>query len=246
MLDVARYVDQPVTITGQFSGRNLTGDLPDSPRQSRYDFVLRAADAAVWVTNMRPRGKDARGENFELSLDGRLDTGKWLRVSGKVRRARGLVWIDAEPGTFALAQPSTETVVAEEAPVRVPAAPPAEVIFSAPTEDETDVPLATSIRIQFSRDVDPATFKGRIRVTYPDAPAAGARAAAPLRFHHPVRSLQPGARTEVHEATRTLPHAQGGAARRHHGDRSAAAQAVDAHLPAGRIVDRELGNWVIG
>jgi hypothetical protein len=182
VLDVARYVDQPVTITGQFSGRNLTGDLPDSPRQSRYDFVLRAADAAVWVTNMRPRGKDARGENFELSLDGRLDTGKWLRVSGKVRRARGLIWIDAEPGTFAVAQPPTETVVAEEAPVRVPAAPPAEVIFSAPTEDETDVPLATNIRIQFSRDVDPATFKGRIRVTYPDSPAGGAPPPLPSDF----------------------------------------------------------------
>ena len=184
VLDAARYVDQPVTITGQFSGRNLTGDLPDSPRQSRYDFVMRAADAAVWVTNMRPRGKDARGENFELGLDARIDTGKWLTVSGKVRQARGLIWIDAEPGTFAVAQPPpAETAVAEEAPVRVPAAPPAEVIFSAPTQDETDVPLATNIRIQFSRDVDPATFKGRIRVTYPDAPAAaGAPPPLPADF----------------------------------------------------------------
>ena len=26
-----RYLDQKVTITGQFSGRNLLGDLPDAP-----------------------------------------------------------------------------------------------------------------------------------------------------------------------------------------------------------------------
>src|SRR5216684_276069 len=42
----SRYLDQKVTITGQFGGRNLLGDLPDSPAQSRYDFVLRSADAA--------------------------------------------------------------------------------------------------------------------------------------------------------------------------------------------------------
>jgi hypothetical protein len=55
----------------------------------------------------------------------------------------------------------------------VPAAPPPEVIFSAPTQDETDVPLATTVRIQFSRDIDPATLKGRVRVHYLDAQTAG-------------------------------------------------------------------------
>jgi hypothetical protein len=40
------------------------------------------------------------------------------------------------------------------------------VIFSAPTEDETDVSLSTSVRIQFSRDLDPATLKGHLRARY--------------------------------------------------------------------------------
>jgi len=174
VLEPSRYADQQVTITGQFFGRNLSGDLPDSPRQSRYDFVLRAADGAIWVTNMRPRGKDARGEAFELGLDARIDTGKWLRVSGTVRQARGLIWVDAAPDTLAVAQAPAETAAEQDATVRVPAAPPAEVIFSTPTQDETDVPLATSIRIQFSREVDPGTFKGRIRISYPDAPGTPA------------------------------------------------------------------------
>ena len=172
VLDAARYVDQKVTITGQFYGRNLSGDLPDAPRQSLYDFVLRATDASIWVTGVRPEGKDSRGNHFELGLDARSDTGKWLQISGTVRQGRGLLWIVGEAGTLALAQPSTDTVLEEEAPVRVPAGPPPQVVFSAPTADETDVPVATNVRIQFSRDLDPATLKGRIRVSY--LPTAGA------------------------------------------------------------------------
>jgi hypothetical protein len=42
-------------------------------------------------------------------------------------------------------------------------------VFSAPTSDETDVQLATSVRIQFSRDIDPSTFKGHIAVKYSEA-----------------------------------------------------------------------------
>ena len=182
VLDASRYVDQKVTITGQFYGRNLTGDLPDAPRQSRYDFVMRAADASIWVTNVRPKGKDARGKNFELGLDARIDTGKWLQISGIVRKGRGLLWIDGEAETLALAQPPADTVVEEEPPVRVPAAPPSEVVFSAPTADETDVPTATNVRIQFSRDLNPATLKGRIRAGYLAGADAGISIAQAVDF----------------------------------------------------------------
>ena len=182
VLDASRYVDQQVTITGQFYGRNLTGDLPDAPGQSRYDFVLRAADASIWVTKTRPSGKDARGNTFRLGLDARIDTGKWLKVSGTVRQGRGLLWVDAEAGVLALVEAPENTAIAEETPVRVPAAPPVEVIFSAPTEDETDVPLAMNIRIQFSRDMDPATFRGRVRVGYLDARGAMPVAILPADF----------------------------------------------------------------
>jgi hypothetical protein len=83
VLNPSRYLDQRITITGQFGGRNLLGDLPDAPAQSRYDFVLRSTDAAVWVTNLRPRGKD-----FELALDARIDTGRWLEISGTLQRSK--------------------------------------------------------------------------------------------------------------------------------------------------------------
>jgi hypothetical protein len=154
----SRYLGEKVTITGQFAGRNLLGELPDAPAKSRYDFVLRSADAAIWVTNMPPRGKD-----FELSLDTRIDTGRWLEVSGILQQGRGLQWLDATAGTLKLTKAPLERPL--EAPIRVAAAPPPEVLFSAPTEDESDVLLSSTIRIQFSRDIDPATIKGHVHVT---------------------------------------------------------------------------------
>jgi hypothetical protein len=160
VLNPSRYLDQKVTVTGQYAGRNLLGDLPDAPAKSRYDFVLRSADAAIWISNMRPKTKE-----FELSLDSRIDTGRWLQITGTVQHGRGLQWLDAEAGTLAAAKAPAETTEVEP-PIRVPAAPPPEVIFSAPTQGETDVSMGTSVRIQLSRDIDPATLKGHIRVAY--------------------------------------------------------------------------------
>jgi hypothetical protein len=167
VLNPTRYLDQKVTITGQYSGRNLLGDLPDAPAKSRYDFVLRSADAALWVANMRPKMKDANGKDIELALDARIDTSRWLNVRGTVRQARGLLLLDADAGSLTLARPPTET--AEEPPIVVPAGPPPEVVFSAPTQDETDVSMGTTVRIQLSRDIDPATLRGKIRVRYLEA-----------------------------------------------------------------------------
>jgi hypothetical protein len=165
VLSPSRYLDQKVTISGQYEGRNLLGDLPDTPAKSRYDFVLHSADAAIWVVNMRPRAKD-QGRDVELSLDARIDTGRWLQVSGKIVRGRGLQWLDADAGSLAFVKPPTETDAEEEPAIRVAAAPAPEVIFRAPTEDEADVSMNTTVRIQFSRDIDPATLKNHIHVRY--------------------------------------------------------------------------------
>jgi Big-like domain-containing protein len=157
-----RYLDQKVTIVGQYAGRNLFGDLPDAPGRSQWDFELRSSDAAIWVTNIRPKGKD-----FDLALDRRIDTGRWLQVSGLVQQRRGLQWIQADAGSLVTAKAPTETTESASEPVvRVPAAPPPEVIFSAPTEDESDVAMATTVRIQLSRDIDPASLKGNVHVSY--------------------------------------------------------------------------------
>lgn len=155
----SRYLEQKVTLTGQFGGRNLLGDLPDTPGLSRYDFVLRSADAALWVTNLRPRGKD-----FELLVDARIDTGRWLEVTGTLQQGRGLQWLDGQAGSIRRVSAPSDPV--EEAQIRVPAGPPPEVVFSTPTQAETDVSASARVRIQFSRDIDAATLRGRIKVSY--------------------------------------------------------------------------------
>lgn len=156
VMEPARYADLRVTVTGQFRGRNLYGDLPEQPGASRWEFVLRSADAALWASGIRPRGR-----NFNLDVDARVDTGRWLEVTGTIRQRRGLVWIEATTVSPAKA---VDEAPAEPAPREV--GPPPEVLFSAPTQDETDVPGDTTVRIQFSRDLDAETIKDHVRVSY--------------------------------------------------------------------------------
>ncbi len=157
-----RFADDTVTLVGRFRGRNLFGDLPAAPGKSQWDFVIQSADAALWVTGQRPRGKD-----FDLRLDSRVDTGLWLEVSGTVRTDGVRTWLEGTSVRLGAAP--------EERPVEVVAVaspPPPRVIFSAPVEGEVEVELTTSIRIQFSRDMNPATFKGRVALTYLDSGGA--------------------------------------------------------------------------
>jgi len=80
------------------------------------------------------------------------------------RHERGLVRIEATQ--IAAAEEPTDAPETEDAPVVLPPQPPVEVVFSSPSEGETDVATGTSIRIQFSRSVRPETLQGRIRVGY--------------------------------------------------------------------------------
>jgi hypothetical protein len=164
-LEPWKFVDQKVTLVGQFRGRNLFGDLPDAPKKSKYDFVLKAADANVWVTGLRPRGK-----GLDLDVDARVDTGRWVEVTGVVKHERGLVSIEATKITAAEAPEMTAE--REEPPAPLPPPPPVDVVFSSPTEGETDVALSSSVRIQFSRSIAPETLKGNIRIGYLGAEAA--------------------------------------------------------------------------
>jgi hypothetical protein len=156
-LEPWRFDGQSVTVTGQFGGRNLFGDLPASPAKTKYDFVLRAAEGAVWVTGLRPKGK-----GFDLNVDARVDTSNWLQVTGAVKRERGLVIIDAR--TIVPASAPVTRVVLEEPPP--PPREPGEVVFSSPTDGETNVGAASPIRVQFSRGIDPPTLNGRLRISY--------------------------------------------------------------------------------
>jgi hypothetical protein len=158
-LQPSKYEGQTVTVIGNFRGRNLFADMPEAPGKSKYDFVMTAAEGALWVTGLRPRGK-----GFDLDVERRMDSGHWLEVTGTVSIHRGLALIAASKLVAAEA-PTVTAAPPEPAAPRPPPAP-AEVVFSAPTADETDVPAAAPIRIQFSRGLREATLADHVRVSY--------------------------------------------------------------------------------
>lgn len=178
------FDNRSVTVIGRFKGRNLYGDLPQGLGKSKWDFVLQSADAAIWVTGLRPKGKD-----FDLDPGARVDTGRWLEVTGTVNREGGALWIAGESVRL--------TTAPADAPVEVavpvaPAEPPPAVIFSAPLADETDVPVTGRVRIQFSRDMRARTFENRVHIRYsgPNAPAAPPAAATTTTYDDGTRSLE--------------------------------------------------------
>ena len=154
-MEPARFDGQKVTITGQFRGRNLFGDLPEAPAQNRYQFVLRSADAAVWVMGVAPKGR-----TFNFDPGKRIDTGRWVKVQGTVRTAKGLTWLE---GTSIELAPAPEETT--EVAIDLPPPPPVEILFSAPAEGEGDVKTTARIRMQLSRDLNADTLKERIRFT---------------------------------------------------------------------------------
>jgi len=155
-MEPAKYDGQKVTIIGQFRGRNLFGDLPEAPAQNRFQFVLRSADAAVWVMGVAPKGR-----TFSFDPTKRIDTGRWVKVQGTVHIAKGLTWLDGT--SIDLTQAPEETT---EVAIDLPPPPPVEILFAAPAEGEADVRLTARIRMQLSRDLDPATLKDHVRLTY--------------------------------------------------------------------------------
>jgi hypothetical protein len=158
-MEPSRFENQKVSIVGQFRGRNLFGDLPEAPVQNRYAFVLRASDAAIWVMGLQPKGRD-----FNFDPARRLDSGRWVKVAGTVKTAKGLTWLE---GTSIELTPEPQQTT--EVEIDLPPPPPVEVLFTAPAEGEADVRLTERIRMQLSRDLNPETLKDRIRITYSSA-----------------------------------------------------------------------------
>ena len=162
VLEPERFKNQPVTVIGQFRGRNLFGDLPSTPRQSRYDFVLKSGEAAIWIVGLQPRGRD-----FNLDINTRIDTNRWFKITGALHQKNGLVMIE---GT-SIAVAETQTYASNNPIKLIPSSsslPPIAVVFSDPTPGEIDVNHIKLVRIQFERHIKISTLTGRVEVMYLD------------------------------------------------------------------------------
>jgi len=186
-LQPERFDGQTIVVRGRFRGRNLLGDLPAWPRRSQWDFVLQTADAAVWVVGKRPRG-----DGFDLATTSRAQTGRWLEATGRVEIVDDLPVIVAEQ--LRSAEPEDDLVELDEP--AAPVLPPPAVIFSAPTQGETDIPRDVVVRLQFSRPIQPASLQPNIRIRYAEGVAEALPAwtvtyrpgpiAAEIRFAAPL------------------------------------------------------------
>jgi hypothetical protein len=159
-----------VTVKGQFRGRNLFGDLPASSQKHSSDWVIKEDLFAAWVSGRKPRGA---GWVFDAGL--KRDTGKWLQVTGLVTTEKGVVTIEAtavtltkEPG------PALQAAQPPPPPPPPPKKPPV-VVFSLPLDGEREVPVNTVFQVQFSKDMDEASFKNRVVLRYAGRPQPGDR-----------------------------------------------------------------------
>ena len=166
------YANRPITVIGRFRGRSGYGQgaAGSPPNRSRWDFLLNAEDAEVWVSGIRPAGWD-----FALDPSSPSDarTGAWLEVTGTVRLTRRAarsckagpacrnVWIEASDLRSARAPSANGPGL----PLRPPLQSPI-VVFNDPISDEAGVAPSTAIRLQFSRPMIPETFSEHIRIAY--------------------------------------------------------------------------------
>ncbi|MDQ3069242.1 MAG: Ig-like domain-containing protein [Acidobacteriota bacterium] len=183
-LDPAAYAGKTVTVAGRFRGKNLLADQPAPPGKSPYEYVVRVADASVWISGLR-----ARGRGFTLDQDSRRDTREWVRITGVVRHEPPLAWIEGK--TIELARPETEETAEPPAPLP-PGAPPA-IIFSAPLDGEDDIPTNVVLRVQFSRDIEPGSLENQVAVAYglrTDGSAPGPAPAAATTYRAANRSVE--------------------------------------------------------
>jgi hypothetical protein len=155
-----RHEGKNVRVVGKFRGRNLYGDLPARSERSTGDWVIKDDLFAAWVTGRKPKG-----DGFELDAGLRRDTGKWLEVAGRVEVSRGVVYLRAQ--RVSLARPPTETaeVKPPTPPPERPKEPPV-VVFALPLDGEPDVPADSRFMVQFNKDMDEDSFRGRVLLRY--------------------------------------------------------------------------------
>lgn len=167
--DPSPYLGKQVVVLGKFRGSNLYGDLSIKEKRTPRDFVIKLADAAIWVTGRRPRGKD-----FRLDPEKRRDTGKWLRVIGEPWEHEGTVYLKAQKVELAddpddpdLEPTKVEPTEEEEM------GPPPEVSFTLPIEGERNIPLDTEFQVQFSKNMKAESFHRNVDLLYGDDDGIG-------------------------------------------------------------------------
>ncbi len=192
---------QTVRVVGKFRGRNLYGDLPLKSERDSADWVIKNDLFAVWVT-----GKKPKGSGWSLDAGLKRDTGKWIEVIGRVETRNGVTYVRAMQ--LALTGPPTATADAQPPPPppERPKVPPV-VVFALPLDGEAEVSRDSRFVVQFSKDMDEASFKDHVVLRYAGPVRPGDRPFVGLRLDYdggrraltvdPGDALRPGRQIEL-------------------------------------------------
>jgi hypothetical protein len=160
---------QLVRVVGKFRGKNLYGDLPSRSERNTKDWVIKDDLFAVWVT-----GKKPKGSGWELDAGLKRDTGKWIEVVGRPETSGQVTYIRALQVN--LTSPPTATAEAQPPPPppERPKVPPV-VVFALPLDGDHEVASLSRFIIQFSKDMEEASFKDHVVLRYAGARRPGDR-----------------------------------------------------------------------
>ena len=161
---------ETVRVVGKFRGRNLYGDLPGSSRQKGADWVIKDDAFAVWVAGRKPKGS---GWALDPSL--KRDTGKWIEVIGRPETRRGVTTLRAIKVSLTNAPSPVADAKAPPPPPERPKLPPV-IVFALPLDGEAGVPSTSRFVVQFNKDMDQATFAGKVYLRYAGPRLPGDRA----------------------------------------------------------------------
>jgi hypothetical protein len=152
--------NQTVRVVGKFRGRNLYGDLPVRSQRNSSDWVIKDDVFAVWVT-----GKKPKGIGFDLDPGLKRDTGKWVVVVGRPETSGSVTYLRALQVEVTSAPTPTAQVQPPPPPPERPKVPPV-VVFSLPLDGDREVPTDGRFQVQFSKDMNEQSFKGRVILRY--------------------------------------------------------------------------------
>ena len=147
-----------------------------------------------------------------------------------------------EAGALRLAEPVADAEPATAA--RAAPLPPPAVIFSAPLADDIDVPPDTTVRVQFSRDMDPDSFDGNVRVRYAGPSADGDEADGPA-FETTYRGRNRVLELRPRGGARAIPFRAGRPAGGDHRQRRPTAGGLVALVLHGRLTGPAASNCSI-
>ena len=192
---------ETVRVVGKFRGRNLYGDLPGASQEKGADWVIKDDMYAVWVT-----GKKPKGSGWELDATLKRDTGKWIEVVARPETRRGVTYLRAIKVSLTNPPNPLADAKAPPPPPERPRLPPV-IVFTLPLDGEAGVAPTSRFVVQFNKDMDQATFAGKVFLRYAGPRLPGDRAFDGVKLTYddgrraltvdPGDVLRPGRRIEL-------------------------------------------------